>query len=484
MRLIRRKTLQLVQSLALLVALLISTACTPALPPPERPLTGDRTFSEAGEIPRQERWWLLFGDATLTRLIDQAHRDNLTLQIAWNRLDSTAAIMRKSRSGFFPTLDLQASATTSRTETAGTRVDTDQYGVGLAASYELDLWGRVRAEYNAADFSYRATAEDLRTAYQSMTAEVAATWYRLVEQYGQQEILRQQLDINSKTLELIDLQFRTGKVGIADILQQKQLIERNRGELAQVAANITVLANSLAVLLAREPGQLGPLEPGTFSSLPPLPATGLKAELLERRPDIRAAWLSVLATNQQTRAAMADRFPKLSLGVTAESTAAELGNLFDDWTARLFASLVGPLIDGGRRRAEVERTRALTEEALNLYSLKVLGAIAEVEEALTREQRQNEYLASLEKQLGLAEQATQLIRNRYTKGAEEYQRVLASILSQQTLQRSVLTARRELYEYRIALYRSLGGSWEITRPEDATSRDAGRVMVQKNRGSL
>ena len=479
----RRKTFHFIQALTLLSALLISSACTPTLPSPERPLTGDSTFSVTGETPLQERWWLLFGDTTLNRLVDQAHRENLTLQIAWNRLDRAAALLKQSRSTFIPTLDLQATAATSRTESAGITINTDQYGAGLAASYELDLWGRVRAEYNAADFDFQASSEDIRSAYLSITAEVATTWYRLVEQYGQRDILRQQLDINGKTLELIDLQFRTGKVGIADVLQQRQLVERNRGELARVSAGITVLENSLAVLLAREPGQLGSHEPGSFSNLPPLPVTGLKAELLERRPDIRSAWFSVLAANQQTRAAIADRFPKLSLGASVESSTSDMASLFDDWTARLFANLVGPIVDGGRRRAEVERNRAQTEEALNLYSQKVLDAIAEVEDALAREQRQFEYLDSLEKQLDLAEQATLRIRDRYTKGAEEYQRVLASILSQQSLQRSVLTARRELYEYRIALYRSLGGSWEITRPEEGSDPDKERDPVSNNRGS-
>ncbi len=438
-------------------------ACTPPLPDPHKPITSTEVFSATGDLPFEERWWTLFEDETLNGLINKAHQKNLTLQIAWNRLDRSMALSRQSRSGFFPTLSADASATSSRTKTAGVTNSSELYGLGLAATYELDLWGRIRAQNQSASFELQATAEDLKTAYLTITAEVAATWYQLVEQYGQRQVILDQTRVNSQTLELITLQFRTGKIGIADVLQQRQLVERNRGELAQTKSAISLLENQLAILLAEEPGQLANLEQAPLKALPPRPATGLKVELLERRPDIISAWYSVLAANQQTRAAIADRFPKLTLGATAGSTAVDTANILDDWTTRLVSNLIAPIIDGGRRRAEVTRNRALTEEAVNIYGQKVLQAIAEVEEALIREQRQTEYLESLEKQLQLAETATDSIRDRYTKGAEDYQRVLTSILSQQNLQRSVLTARRQLYEYRIALYRALGGGWPLTR---------------------
>ena len=449
--------------LALLTMIFVCMACTPPLPDPHKPITSTEVFSATGDLPFEERWWTLFEDETLNGLINKAHQKNLTLQIAWNRLDRSMALSRQSRAGFFPTLSADASTTSSRTKAAGVTNSSELYDLGLAATYELDLWGRIRAQNQSANFELQATAEDLKTAYLTITAEVASTWYQLVEQYGQRQVILDQTRVNSQTLELITLQFRTGKTGIADVLQQRQLVERNRGELAQIKSAISLLENQLAILLAEEPGQLANLEQAPLKELPPRPATGLKVELLERRPDIISAWYSVLAANQQTRAAIADRFPKLTLGASAGSTAVDTANILDDWTTRLVSNLIAPIIDGGRRRAEVARNRALTEEAVNIYGQKVLQAIAEVEEALIREQRQTEYLESLEKQLQLAETATESIRDRYTKGAEDYQRVLTSILSQQNLQRSVLTARRQLYEYRIALYRALGGGWPLTR---------------------
>ena len=140
-----------------------------------------------------------------------------------------------------------------------------------------------------------------------------------------------------------------------------------------------------------------------------------------------------------------------------------MNDLFDNWLATLTANLLAPIIDGGRRQAEVDRTQAVAEEALHAYGQAVLEALAEVEDALVQEQRQVEYLASLNRQLELAEQATERIRERYLNGAENYQRVLTSLLSEQQLQRTRLSARSDLFANRIKLCRALAGGWEMSR---------------------
>jgi outer membrane protein TolC len=205
------------------------------------------------------------------------------------------------------------------------------------------------------------------------------------------------------------------------------------------------------------------LKPRKFGDLPPLPATGLQSSLLEIRPDVRSAWLRLLAADQRVAAAAADRLPRLSLTGRASTTAEQIEQLFDDWLASLAANLLAPILDGGRRRAEVERSQAVAAEALHDYGQTVLTALTEVEDALTLEQHQQEYLASIDRQLVLATQATGRIRDRYLNGAEDYQRVLISLLSEQQLQRTQITAHRELFENRVNLCRALAGGWEMTR---------------------
>ncbi|MBN2582661.1 MAG: TolC family protein, partial [Planctomycetes bacterium] len=166
-------------------------------------------------------------------------------------------------------------------------------------------------------------------------------------------------------------------------------------------------------------------------------------------------------------AAIADQFPTLGISVRAETSAERVRDLFDNWLAALAANVVAPIIDGGSRRAEVERTRAVVSERLNSYGQTVLESLKEVEDALAQESRQAEYVASLTKQLDLARQSTDQTLENYTKGSVDFTRYLTTLLSYQILQRTHLQAQRDLVLYRIDLCRSLAGSWALPRPERA-----------------
>lgn len=450
--------------LILAAASVLAGACAPALPERPVPVELSLPFSASGTAPLPERWWQAFADETLARLIDQALESNLSLQSAWDRLEQARATARRAGADLYPSLDGEARAAETRSREDGVTGTRETYSLGIAAGYEVDLWGRIRSSRDAAALDARASAENLKTAALTLSAGVAATWYQLVEQYGQVRLLNEQLDINDKVLELITLQFRTGRVGIADVLQQRQLVESNRGEIAQVQARTQVLEHQLAILLGASPMQKMTPPEAEFGKLPPLPETGLPAELVRSRPDIRSAWLSLQAADHRTAAAVADRFPRLSLAAGLDTSGGEVRDLFDNWLTSLAANLVGPLFDGGQRRAEVVRTRAVAAEALHNYGQTVLDSLGEVEDALSREQWQKLYIASLDRQLELAEQAIERVRDRYINGAVDYQRVLDSLLSYQRLQRTRLTALRELFEFRIDLYRALGGGWEMERP--------------------
>ena len=390
------------------------------------------------------------------------------MQTAWDRVDRAYAVARKAGAALVPQVDADIGLGTQRSR-SNSRTDSSQsYNLGLAASYEVDLWGRIDSITTAAELDAQASTEELQTAALTLSAQVAAAWFQLLEQRGQVEILGQQIRTNEKTLEIISLQFRTGQVGIADVLQQRQVVETQRGELALTTSRAQVRQNQLAILLGISPTNFTQATTENLDELPPLPSTGLQSDLIENRPDVRAAWLKLQAADKRVAAAVADRFPRLSLTGRASTTSEEIENLFDDWLASLAANLLAPIIDGGRRRAEVERTESIASEALHQYGQTVLDALLEVEDALTREKRQLEYLISVDRQLELAGQATERIRDRYLNGAEDYQRVLTSLISEQRLQRTRLTAKRELFENRVNLCRALAGGWEMTRQPEKT----------------
>lgn len=414
-------------------------------------------FSAGGQIPLPERWWQTFNDAALNRLIDQALADNFTLSAAFNRLDQARAVAKISGSELIPQLNGEFSAT----ERTPNRLSTNDYTFGLAASYELDLWGRIRANIHAAELDANAAREDVDSIAISLTAEIAGTWYRLIEQRSQLQLLDRQIQINRDNADLIMTRFRGGQATAADVFQQRQLLESVIGDRHTVLATIKVLEYALSVLIGKAPGMVDLPDQDNFPELPPIPDTGLSAALMQRRPDMRRAYFRVQAADQRIASAIADRFPKLSLSAGVNTYAPDLQSLFNNWMATIAGNLVMPLIDGGRRIAEVERNRAVSAEALDDYATALLQSVKEVEDALIQEQQQHRLIERLDKQVELSRQATEQIRLRYSYGAMDFLRVLSALLSQQNLERTRLSAQQQLIDFRINLYRALAGGFPV-----------------------
>ena len=470
------------RALLLAIVVILLSGCSMAIHDFKTPLAAPAQFSESGTSPLPDKWWESFDDPVLNGLIDQALANNFDLKTAWDRLTQAEAEARGAGADLFPTLDADAGTSKTRFRESGQTGDSSSYTLGLTASYELDLWGRIQSSRDAAAFDAKAGKEDLQTAALTLSAEVADTWYQLVEQYGQLDILNDQIDTNNQVLELVTLQFRTGQVGIADMLQQRQLVESNQGEKTTVLARIKLFEHQLAILLGYSPLQSVAPRVSELVNLPLMPQTGLPAELIQRRPDIRSAYYDVQAADSDLAAAIADRFPRLSLTAGVDTSGAHTRELFDNWLATLAANLATPIIDGGLRKAEVDRTRAVASEALNTYGQTILDALGEVEDALAREQHQRDFIISLDKQLELAGQVIERVRDRYLQGTVDYQRVLDALLSQQTLQCSILTAKCDLVQDRIALCRALGTGWALEQPKQNQSNAS--TTIDKNALSL
>jgi len=462
----------------LLACCLLAGSCAARPGGVAAPVKPPRAFSRTGVAAVPDRWWTALGDTSLNRLMDEALAGNFTIRTAWARLDQARAVALKSGADVYPGLSAEGRGSRTRTETsaatagsaASTSSDGDgvtyqnSFALGLTVSYELDLWGRVRSLRDAAALDFCASREDLHAAAMTVSAAVADTWYRLLEQRGQLALLARQEKTNQDYLELVTLRFRKGRSPAADVLRQRQLLESTKGEKARAEAGLKVLEHQLSILLGKAPGAVDGGKNRTLPDLPGLPKTGLPAELLKKRPDVRAAAARVRAADERSDAAAADRFPKISLSASADTSSSRFHDLFDDWLATLAANVAAPLLDGGRRAAEVDRTRAVTAERVAVYGQAVLNAFKEVEDALVQETQQGLFTASLERQAELSRQVVVQVRTRYTKGASDYLHVLDALRSRQSLERSLLSAKRQLVGYRIDLYRALGGAWPLDRP--------------------
>ncbi len=420
-------------------------------------------YAEADAAPRvaaPERWWRAFDDPALDALLERAFADNLDLKQAFARVAQARALATQAGSARWPTLDLSASVGRSRGyDFFGEAQTTDQIGLSAAASYEVDLWGKIEARADAADADVFAARHDLEAIAMSLSAEVTDTWYGLAEQQAQRALLEQQLETNRTLLELVQLRFGNGLASAVDVLQQQDQVRRIEAQLPLVEARRQVLAHRLANLLGKAPGQVELAPPSTLPALPAAPATGLPADLLKRRPDVQAARARAVAADHRIAAALADRFPALRLSASTGFQADSFGDLIDRWVWSIAGSLVAPVIDGGRRAAVVEQQRAALEASLAALAQTLLRAIREVNDALVQEARQAEHLAALDAQIANARSLLEQSQARYVEGLTDYLPVLTALRAVEQTEQQRLTAQGQLVSYRIQLYRALGGDW-------------------------
>ncbi len=453
-----------------LLMLGLLASCSATIKDVPAPVNLPVQFSASGQAKLQEKWWLAFNDTALNQLCEQALGNNFSLLAAFNRLDQAKAIAKKSGAELIPQVDGSFLASQASADS----LNNNNFSLGLAASYELDLWGRIRSAVNAAKLDVSGAEEDVFSAVISLTAELATTWYRLLEQRQQLKLLDQQIEINRNNVALVTVRFRGAQATAADVFQQQQLLESVVGNRYTVVSTIAVLENQLAVLAGKPPGAIALSDLDEFPAMPPLPETGLSLTLMQRRPDIRKAYLAVQSADQRIASAIADRFPKLSLSASVEASSPDLQSLLNNWLATVAGNLVLPIIDGRRRVAEVERSQAISAEALNNYATLLLNAVQEVENALVQERQQRLFVANLGKQVQLASQASSMIRLRYINGAIDFLRVLSAVLSQQSLERNLLQAQVQLIEYRINLYRALAGRFPLV---DGSTKKLARKPV-------
>ncbi|MDZ4199368.1 MAG: efflux transporter outer membrane subunit [Kiritimatiellia bacterium] len=439
-----------------------------------RDLPDEFSRTQVGE-PVAGPWWLDFQSPELNALILHAFSGNLSLAETEARLRQSVAEARKAGASVWPDLAGNATVGDNRIHKADVLQDLTarDYSLGLAASYELDLWGRVRESRRIVSRQAEASRFDLETAAITLAGSVAEIWVRILEQNTQIHLLVEQIRSIQRTLDLLKLRQLKGQANALDVYQQAQIAAATEALLPQARAEARILRTQLALLLGRARGAPVELTQAELPTLPDLPDLGLPADLLIHRPDVRAALSRIEAAESGVRVAQADRLPAIRLTGRAAFNSDSVDSLFDNWILNLAAGLTAPLLDGGRRTAEAERTRAVTDERLAQYRRVALTAFSEVENALARDLQIRDQLAATERQLQFSRQALRESETRYGKGALEYLPVLTALSAVQRLERSVLSLHRDRLIQRIALYRALGGRWtdpESGRPVGSPSR--------------
>jgi multidrug efflux system outer membrane protein len=461
-------------SLALLLPLnAVFAAAEVSAPPayrdaPAENLGAWKTGEPADTLARGE-WWKLFHDSALDDLESRALAANQELRAAAARVEQARAAAGIARSNYWP--QLAANGSVVREETSAT-IDnalhdqlTTTYRTPLGASWEIDLFGRVRhltASARADAESSLAVFESVRLA---LTADVAANYFSLRAVDRELALLRDTVALRRRALDLVSARLRIGTAADFDVARAETELASTEAELSALANRRAALQNALAVLAgAAAPAFELPLAPASTLVTPEIPP-GLPAALLERRPDIAAAERALAAANARIGVAKAAFFPAISLTGAAGFASGDIDTLFktDSRIWSIGPSLYLPIFQGGRNRANLERSRAAYDESVAAFRQRVLVAFREVQDALTATRFLAEQSAAQERALAGARRAAGLAQTRYDAGLVSYLEVIDAQRTSLATERASVQLEALRLNTSVALIKALGGGWK--RPE-------------------
>lgn len=447
----------------LLFFIFLLSACSPHTKQTAAPLPLPKTFVADQPVAAADlsgRWWEIFQDTELNRLMTLLFRENLDLVQGHARLRQAEMLARQSGATAYPSLNLDGQA--AHSSQPGLRGDTqgESAQLSLTAGYELDLFGKLDARNRGSLLNYQTSLEDLHSLYMSLSAQLAELYFQAIEQRAQLALVDTTIVTYKDSLKRVEERYRQGLVPSVDLYQARQNLAAAQAARLNYVQGISTSENALSVLLGAYPGQVFFTAQDRIPAAPPPVPVGLPAGLLQHRPDLRAAFLRIESADAQVAAAIADRFPSLNLTAGYGVSRSDLtGTLIrgDFWN--LLIRLSAPLFDAGRRKNEVSRTQAIFAEKVADYQQKVLRSFQEVRDALMANQRLEEKIQRLIEQEQASAAANRLSLQRYLGGLTDYLPVLTNQILHFNLRSQLLLAQRQLLSQRISLARALGGQW-------------------------
>ena len=427
---------------------------TPDVPTPPSWAAGDRD-GPADLV----AWWTSLNDAVLTDLVEQTLQRNLDLKQARQRLVQARAALAVASGEKWPSVD--AGASVSRARTGQTGFTSNLFSVGFDASWEIDVFGGIRRNVEAAGADFEGARYGLADVQISLVAEVGSAYVRARTLQARLAIARSNIANQEDSLELTNLRFKGGASPELDVAQARANLANTRATVPQLESALAAERHRLSVLTALWPRDIAK-RLGRNGKIPQSRGgkSGIPAELLRRRPDIRAAERSVAAATARIGVATAELYPRFSLsgsfGIDAPTTGA-----FD---ARSRSWSIGPAVrwnvfDRGRRRAQVSLQEAAAREAALAYEQTVRRAIEEVENALTSLRAQRQRASLLNDAAGAARRSVELSDDLYRAGRSDFQNVLDAQRNQFAFEDGAVDARGAVTLQWIALYKALGGGW-------------------------
>lgn len=416
------------------------------------------------------QWWKRFNDPVLDGLITQALTSSPDIKTALARITESRGERSVQLAGLLPSVTANTSDRIQRRDEQSTGLVTrsETYNLSLDMAWELDLFGRRLQNLKAATKDVEQTIENYHAAQVALTADVAGAYITLRGTQAQLDAVRRNVETRSQTTEITRWKQEAAISDMLEVQQSVSTLEQVRASIPALEKTIAETKNQLAVLCGQTPGKLDRLL-SRSRSLPRIPAkiaTGIPAEALNNRPDVRAAMDGVLAAYHRKTAAELERLPTIDLSGSIGLEALRTGTIFSPEAAArtlagsLMASLAQPVFEGGRITANVRISESQAKQAAYSYESAVLTALSEVENALVAIRRTTERLALLHRAHEAASEASKLATLQYEIGEADLLTVLDVQRTQLSVEESQATTGADQLIAYVQLYKSLGGGWQ------------------------
>ena len=411
-----------------------------------------------------EKWWVVFQDEQLQKLIRQALAENYDVRIAASRVLQAQAVLGITRADQFPTITGGASTSNQRfpKSTLTPPFENSPSQVNLSLFWELDFWGKFRRATEAARANLLATEWGQKAVISSLVSNVASAYFQLLELDMELEISTRTLDSRKDSLHLVEIREKGGTTSLLDVRQSEQLVYTAAAAIPDLERRIEQQENLISILLGQNPAPVGRGRPLVETAILPTVPSGLPSSLLERRPDILAAEQQLVAANARIGLAKSAYFPQITLTATAGYQSSAVTDLFTG-PAGLWSfggQLAQPIFTAGKIRSNVRLTEAQKQELVLTYQQSIQQAFREVSDSLIAYRKNQESRAQQALLTAAAQDATRLSDVRYRGGVTSYLEVLDSDTryfdAQLNLAQADLNERLAL----VQLYNALGGGWQ------------------------
>lgn len=410
-------------------------------------------------LPSSDKWWRTFNDVILDSLISMGEDANLNVAMAYRRMEAASRQMSVARAAYYPTLDLSAGYTRERLDGASSNL----WSLGASASWQIDIFGRVRASVKQKKAQYKASRAEWVGTMISMAGDIASTYMQLRVWQAELAVAKRHAEVQDSITALVQARFECGLAAKPQLAQARSSLHSIKATIPQLNTSIATAISSLALLTGRYPEELEPLlEPAR-----PLPAytriisAGVPSELLRRRPDILAAEYQLAAAAAAVGIAKKDFLPVLSIDGSVGVAAARPGDMFTDngFHYSIAPTLSWTIFDGFARRAGVASAREEMEEQIANYNYTVINAYNEVENALVKYRDLIRQISEYDQATLHAREFLRLSLDLYTQGLSPYSDVATAQQNLLSYNNSLLIAKGEALTALVNLYEALGGGF-------------------------